>query len=77
MIKLSMKLDLSFGKILLGFAGISVAVCAYKFYIAKDIEESPNSYNDDIILTDSEQNCCFENKETDDLVSTLRSKKIF
>ena len=54
---------------------MSVAICAYKFYSTKKNEDSLNSDNDNIILTDSEQNFCFENKEIDDLVSTLRSKK--
>ena len=75
MIKLSLKFDMSMGKILLGFAGISLVVCAYKLYSTKEKEESPNSDNDDIILTESDQNLCFESKDTDDLVSTLRIKK--
>ena len=39
MIKLSLKIDLSLGKILLGFAGISVSVCAYKLYSTKENKE--------------------------------------
>ena len=74
MIKLSIKFDLSLGKLQLGFAGIFVAVCTYKFYSTKQYEESPNSDSDDIISINPKQNY-FENKEIDDLVSTLRSKK--
>ena len=57
-----MKLEFSLGKILLGFARISVAVCAYKFYSPKQSEESINCDDEDIIPTDL-QNCCTENKE--------------
>ena len=40
MIKLSMKFDLSIGKILLGFTGMSVVVCAYKFYSSNKNKEN-------------------------------------
>ena len=57
MIKLSVKFDLSLGNILLGFAGISVAACAYKFYSPKKniviLDEYDHAY-------DNQQNYCTE-----------------
>ena len=70
MIKLSIKLDLSLGKKLFGFAGTSVAVFAYKFHSPKQSEEE----NSDIIPTDL-QNCCTENKQVTYVKSTPSSKK--
>lgn len=46
MIKLSMKFNLSLGKILLGFAGISIVVCTYKFYALKKNEEDTCDIDD-------------------------------
>ena len=57
MIKLSMKIDLSLGKILLGFAGISVVVCAYKFYSLKQNEKVTSVKNG---CGDNEENYCTE-----------------
>ena len=55
MIKLSIKIDLSLGRILLGFAGISVSVCAHKFYYSKKNEEDPK-LKDNVIEKRIKQN---------------------
>ena len=62
MIKLSIKFDLSLGKILLGFAGVSVAVCAYKFCSSKNNEEVSCSNDEDIIPSVLKESCCAEDK---------------
>ena len=62
MIKLSIKFDLSLGKILLGFAGVSVAVCAYKFCSSNNNEEVSCSDDEDIIPSVLKQRCCSEDK---------------
>ena len=62
MIKLSIKFDLSLGKILLCFAGASVAVCAYKFCSSKNNEEVSCSNDEDIIPSVLKQRCCSEDK---------------
>ena len=50
MIKLSLKLEVSLGKILLGVAGFSAAICAYKLYSTKKSKKNTSS---DIIPSDS------------------------
>ena len=55
-----MKFDLSLGKILLGFAGISVAACAYKFYSLKKNKEVISDEHDH--ADDNQQNYCIEDK---------------
>ena len=50
--KLSMKLDVSLGKILLGVAGLSVAVCAYKYCSTKKDEQTASLKSDVINTSD-------------------------
>ena len=75
MIKLSIKFDLSLGKILLCFAGASVAVCAYKFCSSNNIEAVTCYDGEDIIPSELNQSCCTEDKKvkspekSNDLVS--------
>ena len=63
MIKLSIKFDLSLGKILLGFAGVSVAVCAYKFYSSNNNEAVTCYDGEDIIPSKLQQSCRTEDKK--------------
>ena len=56
MIKLSMKIDLSLGKILLGVAGISVAVYAYKIFSPDENEEVSCLTDEDVYPSDLNQN---------------------
>ena len=58
-----MKLDVSLGGILLGVAGCSVAVCAYKFYSTKKNEQT-SSKNEVTNTSDQKQN-----------ISSIRDKK--
>ena len=60
--ELSMEFDLSLGKILLGFAGVSVAVCAYKFHSSNNNEEVSCSDGEDI-SSELNQSCCTEDKK--------------
>ena len=58
-----MNFDLSLGKMLLGFAGISVAVCAYKFYFSNNNEAVTCYDGEDIILSELQQSCRTEDKK--------------
>ena len=73
MIKLSMKFDLSLGKILLGFAGISVSVCAYKFYSAKKNEKVTCLTDEDDYLSDLNPKNFSEKSENISVKPTLSS----
>ena len=58
-----MKIDLSLGKILLGFAGVSVAVCAYNFYSSNNNEAVSCYDGEDIIPSELQQSCCTEDEK--------------
>ena len=81
-----MKFDLSIGKILLGFSGMSVAVFAYKFYSSNKNEEDTSSLDDYLsksekatCVTDEyvNQNGCFEDSNEVSVKSTQSSKMQF
>ena len=67
-----MKFNLSLGKILLGFAGMSLAVCAYKFYSAKDNEED-TSHEDscDDYCTEDNVNLSESTSNSKSLISSV------
>ena len=46
MIKLRVRLDISFGKLILGVASISASVCTFQFLISKSVKQKPHSAND-------------------------------
>ena len=69
-----MKLDVSLSKILLGVAGCSVAVCAYKFYSTKKNEQT--SFKSEVTNTsDQKQNISAKSDKKGHGPSTLSSKK--
>ena len=68
MFKLSMKLDVSLGSILLGVAGCSVAVCAYKFYYTKKSEQTSSKSE---VVNTSDQNKIFLLKAMKKVMSHL------
>ena len=75
MFKLSLKLDVSLGNILLGVAGFSVAVCAYKFYFAKKDEQTASLKSEVIDTSTQEQNISAKSNENGHVTITLNSKK--
>ena len=75
MFKLSIKLDVSLGKILLGISGCSVAVCAYKFYFATKDEQTTGFKSEVIDTIDQKQNISAKSDENGHGPSTLSSKQ--
>ena len=79
MMELSMEFDLSLGKMLLGFAGVSVAVCAYKFHSSNNNEEVSCCDGEDI-FSELNQSCCTEDKKvkspetSNELVSNVEKR---
>ena len=73
--KLSMRLDVSLSKILLGVAGCSVAVCAYKFYYVKKDEQTASLKSEVIDTCTQEQNISAKSNENGHVTTTLNSKK--
>ena len=50
----SMKFGSVLGKVLLGFAGISIAVCAYKFYSSNKNKEALSSNGEEVASSNGE-----------------------
>ena len=73
--KLSMKLDVSLGNILLGVAGCSVAVCAYKYYFAKKDDQTSNLESEVINTSDEKQSISAKSDEKGHSSSNLSSKE--
>ena len=71
--KLSLKLDVSLGNILLGLAGCSVAVCAYKYCFTKKTDQI-NSRSHDVIRNDIKENSPVKSNVAHLVKYTLGSK---
>ena len=73
--KLSLKLDVSLGNILLGVAGCSVAVCAYKFYSTEKDEQITSLKSEVINTSDQNQSINAKSDEKGHGPSTVSSKE--
>ena len=73
MFKLSMQVDVSFGNILLGVAGCSLAVCAYKYCSTKNEDQTENLNREVVNTNDQKQSISAKNDEKGHSPSTLIS----
>ena len=76
MFKLSMKLDVSLGDILLGVAGFSVAVCAYKYCSIKKREQIASLKSEVVNTSDEKQSISAKSDEKGNAPSNLCKQKV-